>query len=131
MTCQPGRLLQECLRAFCVWLNRRRILLASRVARRSKKRPMDGGGLAEATLVVARATSDFQWPQFDSEAWFQFILLVIMLILCALASATETALTSVSRIKLRNLAEEGDQKAAEIQNLLANPNVFLSTILIV
>lgn len=92
---------------------------------------MDGGGLTEAALTVARATSDFQWPQFDSETWFQFILLVIMLILCALASATETALTSVSRIKLRNLAEEGDQKAAEIQQLLANPNVFLSTILIV
>jgi CBS domain containing-hemolysin-like protein len=92
---------------------------------------MDGGGLAEAALAVARATSNFQWPQFDSEAWFQFILLVIMLILCALASATETALTSVSRIKLRNLAEEGDQKAAEIQLLMANPNVFLSTILIV
>lgn len=92
---------------------------------------MDGGGLAEATLTVARATSNFQWPQFDSESWFQLILLVIMLILCALASATETALTSVSRIKLRNLAEEGDQKAAEIQRLLANPNVFLSTILVV
>lgn len=92
---------------------------------------MDGGGLTEAALAVARATSDFQWPQFDTEAWFQLILLVIMLILCALASASETALTSVSRIKLRNLAEEGDKKAAEIQQLLANPNVFLSTILIV
>lgn len=92
---------------------------------------MDGGGLTEAALAVARATSDFQWPQFDTEAWFQVILLVIMLIFCTLASATETALTSVSRIKLRNLAEEGDQKAAEIQRLLANPNVFLSTILIV
>jgi magnesium and cobalt exporter, CNNM family len=92
---------------------------------------MDGGGLIEATLTVARATSDIQWPQFDGESWFQLILLVIMLIFCALASATETALTSVSRIKLRNLAEEGDQKAAEIQQLLANPNVFLSTILIV
>ena len=92
---------------------------------------MDGGGLPSAALAVASATSDFQWPHFDSEAWFQLILLVIMLILCALASATETALTSVSRIKLRNLAEEGDQKAAEIQQLLANPNVFLSTILIV
>ena len=62
---------------------------------------MDGGGLAEAALAVARATSDFQWPQFDAEAWFQLILLVIMLILCALASASETALTSISRIKLQ------------------------------
>ena len=92
---------------------------------------MDGGGLAEATLAVARATGGFQWPQFDAEAWFQLILLVLMLILCAVASASETALTSVSRIKLRNLAEEGDKKAAEIQHLLDNPNVFLSTILIV
>lgn len=92
---------------------------------------MDGGGLTEAALAVARATSDFQWPQFDVETWFQLILLVIMLILCALASASETALTSVSRIKLKNLVEEGDKKAAEIEQILANPNVFLSTILIV
>ncbi|HEY0754878.1 MAG TPA: hemolysin family protein [Ktedonobacteraceae bacterium] len=92
---------------------------------------MDGSGLVEAALASAHAINDFQWPQFDTEAWLQVILLVIMLIFCALASATETALTSVSRIKLRNLAEEGDTKAAEIQKLLANPNIFLSTILIV
>lgn len=92
---------------------------------------MDGGGLPEAALTVARATIDFQWPQFDTESWIQLVLLVIMLILCALASASETALTSVSRIKLKNLVEEGDRKAAEIEQLLANPNVFLSTILIV
>jgi len=92
---------------------------------------MDGGGLTEAALAVAHATSDLQWPQFDSEAWLQFILLVVMLILCALASASETALTSISRIKLKNLVEEGDKKATEIEQLLASPNVFLSTILIV
>src|SRR5260370_41521451 len=92
---------------------------------------MDGGGLPEATLAVARATSIFQWAQFDTQAWLQLILLIVMLILCALASASETALTSVSRIKLKNLVEEGDKKAAEIEQLLANPNVFLSTILIV
>src|SRR5579883_455064 len=99
--------------------------------KRSKERFMDGGGLAEAALTVARATGGFQWPQFDAGAWFQLILLGIMLILCALASASETALTSVSRIKLKNLVEEGDKKAAEIEQLLANPNVFLSTILVV
>jgi putative hemolysin len=101
------------------------------VAKRSKGKLMDGGGLTEAALAVAHATSDFQWPQFDTEAWFQFILLIVMLILCTLASASETALTSVSRIKLKNLVEEGDKKAAEIERLLANPNGFLSTILIV
>lgn len=92
---------------------------------------MDGGGLPEAALAVAQATSILQWPQFDAKAWLQLILLGIMLVLCALASASETALTSVSRIKLKNLVEEGDKKAAEIEQLLANPNVFLSTILIV
>jgi len=92
---------------------------------------MDGPGLVEATLAVARAGIDFQIPQFDAEAWLQLTLLLIALILCGLASASETALTSVSRIKLRNLVEEGDRKAIEIDRLLAEPNTFLSTILVV
>lgn len=92
---------------------------------------MDGSGLTTAALTAAHAASDFQWPQFDTEAWLQFILLIVMLVLCALASASETALTSISRIKLKNLVEEGDKKAAEIERLLTNPNSFLSTILVV
>ncbi|HEU5382632.1 MAG TPA: hemolysin family protein [Ktedonobacteraceae bacterium] len=92
---------------------------------------MDGGGLPEAALTVASVSGIFHWAQFDTQAWLQLILLVVMLILCALASASETALTSVSRIKLKNLVEEGDKKAREIEQLLAYPNVFLSTILIV
>jgi len=79
---------------------------------------MDGSGLSDATLAVARATHNFQWPQFDTESWIQLILLFAMLVFCALASASETALTSVSRIKLKNLVEEGDKKAAEIEQLL-------------
>jgi putative hemolysin len=90
---------------------------------------MDGPGLAMgATFAVARAAAAFQ---FDAEAWLQLAILITSLILTALASATETALTSVSRIKLRNLAEEGDKKAIEIERLLAQPNTFLSTILVV
>ncbi len=90
---------------------------------------MDGPGLAMgATLAVARAATTFQ---FDAEAWLQLAILITSLILTALASATETALTSVSRIKLRNLAAEGDKKAIEIERLLSQPNTFLSTILVV
>jgi putative hemolysin len=95
---------------------------------------MDGAGLAGnamAALAVVRAANDVQSPQFDSEAWLQLIILIIALILAASASAAETALTSVSRIKLKNLVEEGDQKAIEIERLLSQPNVFLSTILVV
>jgi len=87
---------------------------------------MDGPGLASLAAGI-----DFHIPQFDAEAWLQLLILIIALILCGLASATETALTSVSRIKLRNMVEEGDQKAIQIDHLLAEPNTFLSTILIV
>ncbi len=61
----------------------------------------------------------------------QLLILVVALILCAIASAAETSLTSLSRIKLKNLVEEGDTKAIDIDHLLADPNTFLSTILIV
>jgi putative hemolysin len=95
---------------------------------------MDGAGIAGnvmATLAVVHAAAVSQSPQFDIEAWLQLIILIISLILCATASAAETALTSVSRIKLRNLVEEGDKKALEIERLITQPNIFLSTILVV
>ncbi len=95
---------------------------------------MDGAGLAgmvAATLAAVHAAAVTQSPQFDIEAWLQLIILIISLILCATASAAETALTSISRIKLKNLVEEGDKKAFEIERLLSQPNVFLSTILVV
>jgi putative hemolysin len=95
---------------------------------------MDGAGIAGnvmATLAVVHAAAVSQSPQFDIEAWLQLIILIISLILCATASAAETALTSVSRIKLKNLVEEGDKKALEIERLITQPNIFLSTILVV
>jgi putative hemolysin len=95
---------------------------------------MDGAGLAGnaiAALAAVRSATDAQVPQFDSEALLQLIILIIALILAAMASAAETALTSVSRIKIKNLVEEGDQKAIDIERLLAQPNVFLTTILVV
>src|SRR6266849_5087337 len=95
---------------------------------------MDGAGIAGnvmATLAVVHAVAVSQSPQFDIAAWLQLIILIISLILCATASAAETALTSVSRIKLKNLVEEGDKKAQAIELLIAQPNIFLSTILVV
>src|SRR5579863_2891559 len=95
---------------------------------------MDGPGLAGhiiAALSITRAASGFQGVNFDAGAWLQLIILIVALILCGIASAAETALTSVSRIKLKNLVAEGDAKAAEIEKLLSQPNTFLSTILVV
>ena len=92
---------------------------------------MDGAGLAGVVVAALHAAPASQVPQFDSESWLQLIILIISLILFAMASAAETALTSVSRIKLKNLVEEGDKKALEIENLISQPNIFLSTILVV
>ncbi len=87
---------------------------------------MDGPGLASLAAGI-----DFHIPQFTPEAWLQLTILILSLICCTIASAAETALTSVSRIKLKNLVESGDKKAIEIDRLLAEPNKFLSTILVV
>jgi CBS domain containing-hemolysin-like protein len=68
---------------------------------------------------------------FASFDWLLIILLIAALFGAASASAAETALTSVSRIKIRNQAEEGDLRARRILRMLENPQDFLSTILVV
>ena len=45
------------------------------------------------------------------------VLLVASLVLAAFAAAAETALTSVSRIRMRSLAEEGNSRAARVVRL--------------
>jgi CBS domain containing-hemolysin-like protein len=92
---------------------------------------MDDAGLTGVVVAAFHIASASQVSQFDTAALIQLIILIISLILCAMASAAETALTSISRIKLKNLVEEGDKKALEIEHLISNPNVFLSTILVV
>lgn len=94
---------------------------------------MDGPGpvYTAIPLAMVRIAYDFQIPTFDAEAWLQLFILIVALILCGFASSAETALTSISRIKLKNMVEEGDEKAAQIEKLLAEPNTFLSTILVV
>ena len=61
--------------------------------------------------------------------WFEVILLVVCFLVSALASATETALTSIGRLRVRFLAEQGSKAAGILQRLRADPNRFLSTVL--
>ncbi|HLZ20650.1 MAG TPA: hemolysin family protein [Ktedonobacterales bacterium] len=70
-------------------------------------------------------------PTFTGTDWIFLIVLLLALLLAATSAAAETALTSVSRIKVRNLAEEGDARAKRILRLLEQPQMFLSTILVV
>jgi putative hemolysin len=59
----------------------------------------------------------------------ELIVLIVCFFVAGLASGTETALTSVGRLRVRHLAEQGSRAAAILQRLRADPNRFLSTVL--
>src|SRR5881227_1172083 len=63
------------------------------------------------------------------QEWMEVIVMLLCFVLAALASGTETALTSVGRLRVRYLAEQGSQAAATLARLRADPNRFLSTVL--
>ena len=58
------------------------------------------------------------------------IAIVILVILSGYFSATETAFTSINRIKLKNMAQDGDERAKKVLELSDNYDKLLSTILI-
>ena len=59
-----------------------------------------------------------------------FAILIVLVSLSAFFSASETALTSISKIKLLSMVEEKAKNADKIQKLTSNPAKMLSTILI-
>src|SRR5579863_704730 len=57
------------------------------------------------------------------------VVIVAGLVIAAFAAAAETSLTSVSRIRMRSLADDGNRRAKTVTRLHADPNAYLSTIL--
>ncbi|MCI7181312.1 MAG: hemolysin family protein [Schaedlerella sp.] len=67
----------------------------------------------------------------DSSDAIQFIILIVLLLLSGFFSSAETALTTVSKIKLRSLADEGNKRAADVLDITENHmSKMLSAILI-
>jgi CBS domain containing-hemolysin-like protein len=60
---------------------------------------------------------------------FLVLLLLLTLVVAALSASAETALTSVSRIRVRHLVEEENRRAALIEKLHREPNDYLTAIL--
>lgn len=60
----------------------------------------------------------------------QIVTLIILLILSAFFSSSETALTTVNKIRMRNLADAGDDRAEVVLKVIGNPSKMLSAILI-
>ena len=66
----------------------------------------------------------------DSSDVTQLIILFVLLMLSAFFSSAETALTTVNRIRLRTLAEEGSKRAETVLAITDDSGKMLSAILI-
>ena len=62
--------------------------------------------------------------------FWQVVILIILIAVSAYFSASETALMSLSKIRIRHMVEEEVEGAASIQKLIQNPNSLLGTVLI-
>ena len=66
----------------------------------------------------------------DSKSITQLIFLVLLLLLSSFFSSAETAFTTVSRIRMRTLAESGNKKAKRVLTITDDMHQMLSAILI-
>lgn len=66
----------------------------------------------------------------DSGEAIRLISLVILLMLSAFFSSAETALTTVNKIRMRKLSEEGDARARTVLKVTDNSGKMLSAVLI-
>ena len=60
----------------------------------------------------------------------QIVIIIILLMLSAFFSSAETAFTTINRIHIRSLVEDGNKRAAKVAELLENSGKLLSTVLI-
>lgn len=61
---------------------------------------------------------------------YSLIIILVCIVLSAFFSATETAYTSFNRTKMKNLAAEGNKKAAKVLKMSESYDKLLSTILV-
>lgn len=66
----------------------------------------------------------------DSTIPIQLAAIVIMVLLSAFFSSAETAMTTVNKIRIHSLAEQGNKKAIILEKIITNSGKMLSTILI-
>lgn len=66
----------------------------------------------------------------DVPGVIQFLFLIILVFLSGFFSSAETALSTVNRVKMRTLEEEGSKRAARVNKILENYSKMLSAILI-
>lgn len=66
----------------------------------------------------------------DSSAAIQLVVLFLLIACSAFFSSAETALSTVNRVRMRALEEEGNKRAVKVNKILDNYGKMISTILI-
>jgi len=66
----------------------------------------------------------------DSQTTFEIFIILVLIVFSVFFSMSETALLSVGKIRLRHLAESGNNNAKKVLKLHENPERFLAAILV-
>ena len=66
----------------------------------------------------------------DTPGVIQLIILIVLVLFSAFFSSAETAFSTVNRVRMRALEDEGNKRAARVNKILENYSKMLSTILI-
>ena len=66
----------------------------------------------------------------DTKDIFEFLFLIVLLMLSGFFSSAETALTTANKIRIRTQAEHGDKNARTLLKILDQPDKMLSVILV-
>ena len=66
----------------------------------------------------------------DSSHIVQLFTIIVMVFLSAFFSSSETALVTVNKIRMKNMAENGDKRAAKVLKVTSDSGKMLSAILI-
>jgi len=66
----------------------------------------------------------------DASGVIQLVILVLLVFMSAFFSSAETAFSTVNRVRMRALEEEGNKRAAKVNKILDNYGKMISTILI-
>ena len=66
----------------------------------------------------------------DTDGVIQLVTILILICFSAFFSSAETALTTVNRVRMKGLADEGDKRAKTVLDVLERYGKMLSAILI-
>lgn len=81
-------------------------------------------------FLLKKDSDSFNMIAMESAIIVKIIILILLIGCSAFFSASETALMTVSQIRMRTLAEEGNKRAARVLRLTEQPARMLSAILI-